>query len=757
MEKKERYARYKHSMGFSAWEIGSYKDQSFAIVVNDGPNGLRKPACNDFNDQSNVIKTICLPSISALACSFDKKSCYEDGYILSQECISNGTNILLAPGVNIKHNIFCGRNYEYFSEDPYHAGILAASYINGLEENGVGTCIKHFAVNSQEHARFINSSEVSLRALNEIYLRNFKYALKYSSPTSIMTSYNRVNGEYVNESTYLIQDKIRKEYNYKGFICSDWCAVSDKGLTIKTGLNIEMPISSRTNEFLDKEYQTVFTDEDLINRDNELYSAIKKFKNRRTVDLFDLEKAHKKAIELANGTIVLAKNESNFLPLNKNEKVLILGNYALNPYFVGNGSGWVDAYKKISFIDVLKENNIDFTYEQCFDNEKVLISKEQLLEYKNKFDKVILFIGRTPEQDAEGLDRNSLLLKDNQLTIYNNVKEIFDNFMSIIITGSVVALKDIYNSSKAVLISYFNGEGQAESLFNVLYGLYNPSGRLCETWIDDISQNPYMERYLERNDYYTYCDDDIYVGYRYYDLNDNGFILPFGYGLSYTKFDISLNDYFVDKEKISININVKNIGKYDGMEVVQVYVGKKDSSIYRPIKELKGFEKVFVKANESANINVILNIDDLTSYREEDDSFALEEGKYQIYICRNAKEIIDIFEIELEGEKFAPHKEPIKLVRKEIAKDYTFNTPGGALLYNQYFRDFIKEKGIPFDDLDNFEKNFWNIDSCPLRDIIGRLGFTFELMEELINYLNSKPHDLSKYINYDHLIKEYLK
>ena len=222
MDKKERFNHYRYLMGLSGWEIASYKDQENVIVVNDGPNGLRKPVSNNVNEQSEIIKTVCLPSISALACSFDKKACYEDGFILAQECLANGTNILLAPGVNIKHNILCGRNFEYFSEDPYHAGILAASYINGLEENGVGACIKHFAVNSQEHARLINSSEVSLRALNEIYLRNFKFALKYSSPTSIMTSYNRINGEYANESKYFMQRKLRQEYNFKGFISSDW-------------------------------------------------------------------------------------------------------------------------------------------------------------------------------------------------------------------------------------------------------------------------------------------------------------------------------------------------------------------------------------------------------------------------------------------------------------------------------------------------------------------------------------------------------
>ena len=752
MNKKERFNRYKYSMGLSSWEIASYKDQENVIIVNDGPNGLRKPICNDFDKQNDIIKTVCLPSISALACSFDKKACYEDGFILAQECLANGTNILLAPGVNIKHNILCGRNFEYFSEDPYHAGILAASYINGLEENGVGTCIKHFAVNSQEFARTINSSEVSLRALNEIYLRNFKFALKYSSPTSIMTSYNRINGEYVNESKYLLQDKIRKEYNFKGFITSDWEAVSDKGLTIATGLNVEMPISIRSNEFLDREYNKVFFDEDLILRDNELYEAIKKFKNKQKIDVLDLSKAHQKAVELANGTIVLIKNDS-YLPFKKNEKILVLGSYASKPYFVGQGSGWVNAYKNISFIDVLKNNQIEYEYVECFDEENVLISKEELSKYK--YDKVILFLGRNSKEDTEGSDRKTLRLKENQEKVYQIVKEVISSFMVVLITGSVIACEDIYNHSSALMVSYLSGEGQSEALYNNLYGEYNPSGRLCETWINDLKQNPYMEEFTKRNTYYTYCDDDIYVGYRYYDEHKEGFILPFGYGLSYTEFKIELISYEV-KENIEINLKVKNIGEYDGNEVVQVYVGKKESSIYRVKKELKGFEKVFVKSHQEKEIKIILNKEDLTSYDEEDDTFKLEKGNYQIYICKNAFEVIDEFEIYLDGEELAEHLEMKKLIRKSLDKDYSFNTAGGALLYNQDFKDFIIENKIDL-DLTDFENKYWSIDSTPLRLLIGRFHMSYEQMDELIKYLNSRPHDLSKDNNYDHLIKEYLK
>ena len=289
------------------------------------------------------------------------------------------------------------------------------------------------------------------------------------------------------------------------------------------------------------------------------------------------------------------------------------------------------------------------------------------------------------------------------------------------------------------MISYLSGEGQSEALYNNLYGEYNPSGRLCETWINDLKQNPYMEEFTKRNTYYTYCDDDIYVGYRYYDEHKEGFILPFGYGLSYTEFKVELISYEV-KENIEINLKVKNTGEYDGNEVVQVYVGKKESSIYRVKKELKGFEKVFVKSHQEKEIKIILNKEDLTSYDEEDDTFKLEKGNYQIYICKNAFEVIDEFEIYLDGEELTEHLEMKKLIRKSLDKDYSFNTPGKFLFNNEKFKKFIVDHHIDL-DLTDFEKKFEWISEWPFRSISEHFHMSYEQMDELIKYLNSFSHE----------------
>ena len=250
---------------------------------------------------------------SALAASFDENACYESGELIAKECLHHKTNVLLAPGINIKRYVMCGRNFEYFSEDPFLTGVLAAKYVSGLEDNNVGACVKHYACNSQEHGRTINSSELSLRALNEIYLRAFKYTLKYSSPSSIMTSYNRINGEYVNESEYLLQKKLRGEYGFGGLIMSDWCAVSNKGKSFRTGLNIEMPLAKMSYELMDRDYGKSFDDEDLIRLDKEIHETISKFKDTKHLAELDLDELHNKAVEVAEKTIVLVKNENNYL------------------------------------------------------------------------------------------------------------------------------------------------------------------------------------------------------------------------------------------------------------------------------------------------------------------------------------------------------------------------------------------------------------------------------------------------------------
>lgn len=755
MDKNERFSRYKYLTGLSAWEIASYRDPSNVIVLNDGPSGLRKPLKNGFTEQNDVIQTVCMPTPSALAASFDKDACYETGELIAKECLHHKTNVLLAPGINIKRYVMCGRNFEYFSEDPYLTGALAAEYVNGLEDNNVGACVKHYACNSQEHGRTVNSSEISLRALNEIYLRAFKYTLKYSSPSSIMTSYNRINGVYINESEYLLQKKLRGEFGFNGLIMSDWCAVSNKGVTFRTGLNIEMPLAKMSYDFMDRGYKKTFDDQDLIKLDNEIYQTISKFKNTKQLEKLDLDKLHSQAVNVANKTVVLVKNDSNYLPIKKHERILVLGYFANHARFVGKGSGWVNAYKNTTFLDVLDSGNIPYDFLECYDEDRVTTTIDELLKYQNKYDKVLLFLGQYQSDESEGIDRSTIELRSQQIEVIKMVKEVFDTFATVLVSGSVVNVKDVYSLSSSMVITYLAGEGQSEAIYNNLFGYHNPSGRLPETWISSLDQNPINKEYARRDIYHTYYHDDIYVGYRYYDLHNNGFILPFGYGLSYSKFNYSNFVYSATDDKINVSLSITNESNIDGEDVIQIYVGKKASNIYRPIKELKAFKKAFVKAGATERISIEVDIDDMKSYRDSTDSFELEDGQYEIYVALNTNLIISEEKIRLNGVKFEKKLKPEQLEPKDIPAKYTLDTPAGILFENDAFKKYVLENNLPI-NIEDFEKRLFFIDSKALRVTIcdGDINITYEQMEALIDYLN-KNSTIDQSINFDAVVRKY--
>ncbi len=755
MDRKERFERYKYLTGLSAWEIASYSEPDSVIVLNDGPSGLRKPLKNGFTEQNEVIKTVCMPTPSALAASFDEDACYENGALIASECLYHGTNLLLAPGINIKRYVMCGRNFEYFSEDPYLTGRLAAGYVRGLEEKGVGACIKHYACNSQEHGRTVNSSEISLRALNEIYLRSFKYTLKYSEPSSIMTSYNRINGVYVNESEYMLQKKLRQEYGFDGLIMSDWCAVSDRGRSFATGLNVEMPLTKMSSELIDRGYGVSFDGDDLVRLDREIHNTVSKFKDTKPLESLDLDKLHDKAVEVANKTVVLAKNDNNYLPVGEKESILVLGYFANHARFVGGGSGWVNAYRDVTFLDTLNSHGTDYSFLECYDEQGLTVTRRQLEEYKGKYDKVILFLGQYQADETEGFDRSSIDLRAPQYQLVRMAKDVFGSFATVLVSGSVVNVEEVYNSSDALLITYLAGEGQSEAIYNNLMGLHNPSGRLPETWISSLDQNPINAEYARRDIYHTYYDDDVFVGYRYYDLGCQGFILPFGFGLGYSDFSYSDFEYKVADGKILVSLKLTNEGSLDGEEVIQIYVGKRDSVIYRPKKELKAFKKVKVGAGETVPVTVIVDIDDIKSYRGSTDSFELEGGDYEIYVAKNVSSVIDEGRVCLAGVAFEPQPEPERLERVEVPDRYSLDSPGGILCENEVFKKYVEERGLPIDSEDVNRKTPW-IHAKALRVTIcdGDINITYEEMEELVNYLNEHS-EINRAVNFDALVAKY--
>ena len=594
-----------------------------------------------------------------------------------------------------------------------------------------------------------------MRALNEIYLRAFKYTLKYSNPSCIMTSYNRINGVYVNESEYLLQKKLRGEYGFGGLIMSDWCAVSNKGESFRCGLNIEMPLAKMSYEMMDRGYGKSFDDSDLIRLDSEIYNTVSKFKDTKKLSELDLDALHDKAVEVANKTVVLVKNDKDYLPVRDGERLLVLGYFADHARFVGKGSGWVNAYKDTTFLDVLDREGREYGFLECYDEEGLTVTPAELEKYKGKYDKVLLFLGQYQSDESEGLDRSTIELRPQQIQLLRMVKDVFGSFATVLVSGSVVNVKEVYEHSDAMMITYLAGEGQSEAIYNNLTGSHNPSGRLPESWISSLSQNPINEEYLRRDIYHTYYYDDIYVGYRYYDLHTDGFILPFGYGLSYSRFSYSDFSYRVSGGNVEISLNITNESDIDGEDVIQIYFGKSDSRIYRPKKELKAFKKAFVKAGETERITILVDIDDLKSYRDATDSFELEGGEYELYVALNTSYIINEGKISLSGITFEEKASPDKLEMKEPPERYSLDTPAGVLFENEQFKNYVRERGLPI-DVEDFEKKLFWIDSKALRVTIcdGDINITYEEMEELVNYLNEHSK-INRAVNFDALVAKY--
>lgn len=744
MTDQQRKAIYPLTMGLDSWHMKSSLSDG-VLTMCDGPCGVRMPSDSEFTHQNDILIATALPSPSALAASFDRNVAYRAGIILAKDCISKGSQLLLAPGVNIKRSVLCGRNFEYWSEDPLLSGVLAADYINGLENSGVGACIKHYCANNKEWARLLCSSEVSLRALNEIYLRSFAYTLEKSTPSALMTSYNKVNGEYPVESTYLMGKKLRNDMQYQGLVMSDWGAVSDKGKSIKQGMSLEMPISTRSFDYHEKLFQEYkFSEDDLIRNDRIMFETIEKLKSKNDPFLsYDFEQAHQKANELARETICLLKNEQAYLPFTTKEKVLVIGYPAFVPQIGGKGSAAVNAYYKDPFTKYLEEQKIDFAALRGYDEKgRVCTNLDELLFYKKQgFDQVILFLGHLASDCAEGIDAKTIELSECQQKVFALVNKVFSKCAVSIIAGSVLNISMVMKKATAIMLSYFAGEGQNEAIFASVFGKHNPSGRLPETWISSLESHPLYQNFLEQHTYYEYYYEDIFVGYRYYVEHLVEDILPFGYGLSYSTFSYSDYTVSVQTNQLTLFIEVKNDSMIDGADVIQIYVGKKDSNVYRPLYEFKGFEKVFLKAQERKVVTIQIPLPHLAVYEDASDSFKVESGRYQVYLGKNAFEMVKHIDVFIEGETLQVKHEPTPLIRKEFPKKFTIDSPlcAAFLIGRHKIKSFFERYHVAHLDtvMDSFS---WNDGRC-IKFLELNHILTFDQLLEFVDYLNENYVD----------------
>ena len=654
----ELYKKASLCTGKDFWHTRDIQDDNIpSLNLSDGPHGLRKQqGQGDHLGVHDSITAICFPSASAIACSFNKQIAYEMGNLLGQECRSEGVNILLGPAINIKRSPLCGRNFEYYSEDPYLTGELAYNFVQGVQKHNVGVCVKHYVANNQETRRMSISANIDETTLREIYLYAFEKVIE-ANPISIMSSYNKVNGEYVGESAKFLTNILRKEWGFNGIVVSDWYAVGNRVACLQAGLDLEMPggeytgkqsiIDAINNNLLDKKHLDIS------------YERIKKVAQNLGQNVkaqpYDKEQHHQKAVEFAQECAVLLKNDNEFLPLNENDKILIIGAFAKHSRIQGGGSSHVKAYKKENFLDCV--HNINYEYIEVCDIQGNINSKELDLANGNidKYKKIIVFAGLPNNYESEGYYRQNINLPQGYNNLIDILSKVHSNIGVVLFNGSPVAMPWI-NNVKAVLGMNLSGEGSAEACVNILIGLVNPSGKLAESYPLVLEHNPSFLNFP--GDEYVDYAEGLFVGYRYYSTKKLPTLFPFGYGLSYTDFEYSNLTTTIINNNIHISVLVKNIGKVEGKNVVQIYIKRTQQNKHlRPIIELKEFQKTnTLKPNESQTLNFVLNRRAFSRYCNRSNGWIVDKGIYEICVANSSEDIVLSQQLELQGDKIPPIK-----------------------------------------------------------------------------------------------------
>ena len=629
-----------------------------SIWLSDGPHGIRKESLTEKDEngvRAKVFPSTCFPTASLTSCSFDEDLLYKLGETIGKECLDQDVQILLGPGINIKRNPLCGRNFEYFSEDPFLTGKLAASFVKGVQSNNVGVCLKHFAVNSEENERCTINEVVDERSLREIYLKAFEMVVKEAKPISIMASYNRVNGYYACENKHLLTDILRNEWGFDGFVVSDWAAVNNPLDSINAGLNLEMPNSFNVNYFkLLNEYKKGNINVDVVNQ--RVFEIAKHVLNleRNQRKRVNYEEDHKIAKEIAENSLVLLKNNDNILPIRRSDSVLILGEFVKRPRYQGSGSSKIEPLNLTSLLKELGKYSSHYTYLRGYDSTSLAKSKSLISEAcknaKNK-DAIIVFLGLPNEIESEGFDRKDASLPQSQIELINKLYEVNKNIIVVLENGGVVELPFV-DKVKGILEAYLGGEAINEAILSTIYGDNNPSGRLSETFFKSLKDS-YIYNYLENNLMDNIHKEGIFVGYRYYLSHPSTILYPFGYGLSYSNFvykNISIDKSSLEEnEDIKISLDVYNDSDIDGKEVVQVYIAKPSKNIFNAKRELKGFKKVFVKAHTSSHVEISIPYSEFAYFDKGLKKWVVEKGVYQIEVGKNSYQIIESYNLLVEG------------------------------------------------------------------------------------------------------------
>ena len=611
------------------------------IWLSDGPHGLRKQAGeSDHLGLNPSVPATCFPTASAVANSWDAALGEEIGAALGEEAAAQEVSVVLGPGLNMKRNPLCGRSFEYFSEDPYLAGKLAAGYIRGIQSKGVAACPKHFAVNSQETRRMASDSIVDERTLREIYLTGFEIAVKEGHPRSIMSSYNLVNGTYANENKHLLMEILRGEWGFDGAVITDWGGSNDHALGVKNGSTLEMPApgGDSVRELLAAVESGKISESDIDARLSELLPLV--FDTKAALDAapreFDAAAHHALARRAAEESLVLLKNESSLLPLAAGSKVAVIGDFAKNPRYQGAGSSMVNSTQVDVLLDKLIDSELNVIgYQQGFDRhgKPDAALQKSACELAAQADTVILCMGLDEIAESEGLDRSNLRLAQNQVDLLQAVAAVNLKIVVVLYSGSVVETPWLDNC-QALLYAALGGQSGAGAVADALTGKVNPCGKLAETWPLTYADVPSAADFATRRKTVEYREG-LYIGYRYFTTAEKAVRFPFGYGMSYTTFAYS--DLAADEQGVSLTVT--NTGSVAGTEIVQLYVAKKDSELFRPAKELKGFARVTLAPGEKQRITIMLDDKAFRFWNVKANRWEIEGGEYELLVGASVEDI----------------------------------------------------------------------------------------------------------------------
>ena len=711
-----------------------------SIRMSDGPHGLRK----EETMFSKTVPATCFPPASCLSASWDRNLIERVGKAIGEECQAENVQILLGPGVNIKRSPLCGRNFEYYSEDPLLSSEMAKHFIKGVQSEGVGTSIKHFAANNQEHRRLTVSAEVDERTLREIYLASFEKAVKEAKPWTVMCSYNRVNGVYASENEFLLTKVLREEWGFEGFVVSDWGAVNDRVKGLSAGLDLQMPYDGGWGDKkIIEAVKKGELPEEVLNKAVEriLNIVFKAIENKKENATYDKEAHHRIAREVARECFVLLKNEEKILPLKKEGRIGLIGAFARKPQIQGGGSAHVNPTMVDDAVEEIKklvEGKAEIIYADGYKIETDEVDEkliEEAKEVAKKSDVVVIFAGLPERYESEGFDRPHMKMPENHNRLIEEIAKINKNVVVVLSNGAPIEMPWV-DKVKAILETYRGGQAWGGAVADVLFGVVSPSGKLPETFPKKLSDNPSYLFFPGEGDRSEYREG-IFVGYRYYDKKEMEVLFPFGHGLSYTTFeysDLSLDKKeMTDEEILRVKVKVKNTGDMKGKEIVQLYVRDIKSSVIRPDKELKGFVKVELEPKEEKEVIFELDKRAFAYYNVEIKDWYVETGEFEILIGRSSRDIVLKDTVFVRSTKQIKRKYHINSTIGDILDDPSASIKFQNVLkqFASLFPQFSTEEGIM-----NFAEM---MKYTPLRGLIhfGWGKFTEEMLNDLLKELNS--------------------